>query len=210
MVILVSMIDDAAAVVTSGGRSSRMGRDKSWLAIGGRMLLQRVVSEAAVVCRDVLVVARAEQSLPPLPTSVLRVDDPPERKDMGPFAAVLTGLEAARERGARIAFITACDMPFLSSTHVAFMLGKLTHGVLGVVPVDGLGAKVVHGLAGAVVVDPAVEWGRQVLGAGESSMRSLYAALRSETLPVESLPDPRAVRGCNTLEEWEAAQRELR
>lgn len=47
---------DAAAVVLAGGRSSRIGRPKPFLAVGRRELLQRALDTASATCRTVLLV----------------------------------------------------------------------------------------------------------------------------------------------------------
>ena len=62
----------AAGVVLCGGKSSRMGRDKAWLAWCGRPLVAYVVEKLRQSVGEVVVVASAELDLPPLDALVAR------------------------------------------------------------------------------------------------------------------------------------------
>mgnify|MGYP002623414654 CR=1 FL=1 len=96
------------AVILTGGRSTRMGRDKAWLPFDGERLLARVARTLLECVRDVVVVARPGQELPPLPATVRVVrDDVP---DQGPVGGLVPGLRASR---AQHVFATSCDVPFL-------------------------------------------------------------------------------------------------
>jgi len=79
--------------ILAGGLSTRMGRDKARLRLGGKTLLRRV--------RDV-----AAQT--PWPTRVIRRDLVTR---CGPLGGVYTGLQTASAD--RVLFL-ACDMPFVT------------------------------------------------------------------------------------------------
>ena len=65
-----------SAIVLCGGRSSRMGRSKALLPFGPETMLQRTVRIVrAAVAGPIVVVAAADQSLPPLPADVAVVVD---------------------------------------------------------------------------------------------------------------------------------------
>jgi molybdopterin-guanine dinucleotide biosynthesis protein A len=85
-----------------------MGRDKATLPFGAEVLLQRVVRLVAEAVDEVVVVARPGQELPELPEDVRVVRD--EVPDQGPLGGLLPGLHAIE---APLAFVTACDVPFL-------------------------------------------------------------------------------------------------
>lgn len=104
-----------AGVVLAGGASRRMGRDKATLTVPGRFagltLVEHQVSVLAQACDPVFVVAAQGQVLPELAARVLRDEVP----GLGPLPAIGLGLRAAAQAGARRAFISAVDMPFLTS-----------------------------------------------------------------------------------------------
>lgn len=102
-------------IVLCGGRSSRMGRPKAWLPVGGEPMLGRVVRVVAAAVDPVVVVAAAGQELPDLPGGVGIVRDAAEGN--GPLQGLAAGLAALAGR-TDAAFIVGCDAPFLT---VAFV-----------------------------------------------------------------------------------------
>src|SRR5262249_57842743 len=81
-----------AGIVLCGGRSSRMGRPKAWLAFGDELMLQRVVRVLREVVDPVVVVAAPGQDVPPLPDTVEIVRD--EVEGRGPLQGLAAGLAA--------------------------------------------------------------------------------------------------------------------
>ncbi|WP_281426298.1 molybdenum cofactor guanylyltransferase [Paenibacillus agaridevorans] len=104
-------------VILAGGRSSRMGRDKALLPVGGRPLLARLIGELreAVTGEIVVAVSSPEREaayrslLGPLPGGVAFVLD--RQQDAGPVAGLAAGLAALPDG---YAYATACDTPELS------------------------------------------------------------------------------------------------
>lgn len=196
-----------AAVILAGGRSSRMGRPKEWLEIDGEPLLVRVTRAAARACGSVVVVARAGQELPALPAGIDRIDDPAETEGEGPLAAALAGLGAVADRGAELAFIGATDTPFVHEDHIEFVLSRLEldRTMMAVVPESGPfedGTRILHPLGGAVRVAVARATAQALVQAGRRAIRMLYEGLAARRIAIATLPDPDAVLGCNTPDEW--------
>ena len=52
---------DVAAFVIAGGQSSRMGRDKAFLTLGGSTLLERALAVARCVSQEVTIVGQREK-----------------------------------------------------------------------------------------------------------------------------------------------------
>jgi molybdopterin-guanine dinucleotide biosynthesis protein A len=187
-----------------------MGRPKEWLEIDGESLLHRIARAATRACPIVVVVARAGQELPPLPAGVERVDDPPEHDGDGPLPGALAGLASVGDRGAELAFIGACDAPFVDEHHIEYVLDRLANDrtLMAVVPESGPfddGKRWLHPLAGAVRVAVARSTAHALVQSGQRAMRTLYEGLAARRLAIASLPDPDAVLGCNTPEEWARA-----
>ncbi len=99
-------------IVLCGGRSSRMGRPKAWLPLGGEPMLLRVVRVVASVADPVVVVAAGGQALPDLPAGIEVVRDAAEGN--GPVQGLAAGLVALGGR-VNAAAVTGCDTPFLTS-----------------------------------------------------------------------------------------------
>lgn len=80
--------------VLAGGKSSRMGGDKSRLLLGSKTFLQRIIATALDL---------------EAPVEVVTKDDEP---GLGPMGGVVTALN--RSQSPRVVFLS-CDMPLLSS-----------------------------------------------------------------------------------------------
>lgn len=105
-------------IVLCGGRSSRMGQPKAMLPFGRELMLQRVVRLMSEVVAPVVVVAAAEQPLPPLPPGVLVTHD--DRPDRGPLEGLRAGLIALAPL-ADAAYLTGCDVPLLQPAFIRRM-----------------------------------------------------------------------------------------
>src|SRR5437762_3277922 len=112
-----------AGIVLCGGKSSRMGRPKAWLPFGHALMLQRVVRVLGEVVSPVVVVAAPGQDVPPLPESVAVVRD--EVEGRGPLAGFAAGLAALKDT-ADAAYLSACDVPFLTPAFVARVVDCLS------------------------------------------------------------------------------------
>jgi len=102
-------------IVLCGGESSRMGRPKEWLQYHGEYLLSRIVGIASRIVSPVVVAARANQSLPPLPSDIVVAYDSVVGR--GPLAGLAAGMEALSGR-CHAAFVTPCDHPDLSEAFI--------------------------------------------------------------------------------------------
>ena len=103
------------AVILSGGRSSRMGRDKAGLPLGGETFLDRLTTGLTPLFDRVYV-------------SVDRPGRYPGRRelpDLRPGQGPLAGLEAAfRSTEAEAVFLAAVDLPFAAPALAAKVLER--------------------------------------------------------------------------------------
>lgn len=117
--------------ILAGGKSSRMGRDKSALVVAGETLLARqlrLLAEAGCAERwvSVAAVAADRPALPPAARAL--VDRYPES---GPLAGVERSLAEARHD---LVLVLAVDLPALTAELLRSLCARATPGV-GVVPV---------------------------------------------------------------------------
>ena len=114
-----SRADPIHGIVLAGGRSSRMGRDKAGVEIGGRTLLSRTIERLRPQC-GALVVSRHDGTLDsPAHGLPVVADGVPGRA--GPLAGILAGLDwvAGVDPAATHAVSVPVDAPFLPSDLVA-------------------------------------------------------------------------------------------
>ena len=117
-------------------------------------------------------------------------------------------------RGIGLAYLTACDSLFLTADHIDAMFRALERDRRhpAVVPESGPfedGTRYLHAMCGAVRVAVAVQTVRALLQSGQRAARLLYTGLNARRVAVQSLPEPRVVRACNTPDEWRVAVEEL-
>lgn len=111
-------IADAAAVILTGGKSSRMGRPKALLPFDDEPLIAHIVRRLGRVFAETVVVAAPDQELPPLP--VLLVRD--QVAYQGPVSGIYHGLKAATRD---VCFVTSCDAPFLNLELISQLLSQI-------------------------------------------------------------------------------------
>ncbi|MCY3757679.1 MAG: molybdenum cofactor guanylyltransferase [Acidobacteria bacterium] len=102
--------------VLAGGQSTRMGRDKALLEIGGQPLIRSAVNLLKALTGRVAILGPAENysflGVPVLPDLV------PSR---GPLSAIYTGLERS---GTTVNLFLACDMPLMEGTFLKLLVER--------------------------------------------------------------------------------------
>ena len=117
--------------VLAGGASSRMGRDKAFIEVGGRTLLDGAVTalQGASASPVVVIGGDREQVLAAGHAFV-----PDEYPGEGPLGGILTAL---RTLETDLVVVLACDLLHASSLTVTSMVGALAEGDAAVPIVDG-------------------------------------------------------------------------
>lgn len=94
-----------SAVILAGGKSSRMGRDKAFLKIGGTTLLARQIGLARELgASEIFISGRADVNYSAFSCRVLSDKFP----DAGPLAGIERALDAAKSP---LLFVLAVDLP---------------------------------------------------------------------------------------------------
>jgi molybdopterin-guanine dinucleotide biosynthesis protein A len=196
---------NVGGIVLCGGQSRRMGRPKAWLPFAGEIMLPRVVRLLGEAVAPIVVVAAPEQDVPPLPGGIEVVRD--EEKGRGPLQGLAAGLAAMRGR-VDAAYLSSCDVPFLRPAFVRRLLELLgDHAIC--VPRVG---EHHHPLAAVYRVEVADAVARLL---AEDRLRPffLFEAVPTRVVRPEELaeadPTFQTLRNLNTLDEYEAALREV-
>jgi molybdopterin-guanine dinucleotide biosynthesis protein A len=166
-----------------------MGRDEVGDDTAGRgtATVKHVLDVVAQRCQPVLVLAAPGQPLPELGARVLR----DEVGGLGPLAATGRGLHAARDTGARRAFVCAVDMPFLTVDVIDALARRAAEVDADVVlPWDGRD----HYLAAVYRTDLA-ERIEALVTAGKRSMRALVDSVDAQRVVMS---DSRAFTNVNS------------
>ena len=190
----------AGGIVLCGGKSSRMGTSKAMLPFGPETMLQRVVRVLGGVVAPIVVVAAANQELPPLPPGVLITRD--EREGRGPLQGLSAGLKALPQH-VEAAYVTSCDVPLLVPAFVTQMLGLARDHDVTLIEIDGFA----HPLSAVYRRDvlPHVD---ALLAQERLRPVFLFELVRTRRVaPAEMTADPDllTLRNLNTREDYEQA-----
>lgn len=121
---------DISCIVLAGGKSRRLGRNKVTETVGGKSLLERVISCLAYFKSEIIVVTARERALPqPIDYPKLKVvaDIYPNKGSLGGIFSGLVNSESF------LNLVVACDMPFLNLKLLSYMI-DIANGYDLVVP----------------------------------------------------------------------------
>lgn len=190
------------AVVLAGGAARRLdGADKPGLSVAGRALVDRVLDACSGAGTTVVVGPRRATARP----VTWAREDPPGG---GPLAALAAGL---RQVTAEHLLLFAADLPFLTRTTAAALLGALTAGPgrEGVVLTDPGGRD--QPLAAAYRTE-ALRRELALIATEHGTVAGLPLRLLTHELALHRLPDPTGDTSfdCDTWEDLSTARARIR
>lgn len=128
-----AMKENATAVILAGGRSSRMGEDKSLMKINNQPLISVIAKQLDNVFGEILIGANNEEKYRFLNRRII----PDIEKGKGPLMGILSCLKASQSE---INFFTACDIPLMNTDFIKEM-SEVGRYYDAVVPVSDNGRK---------------------------------------------------------------------
>jgi len=187
-------------VIQAGGRSSRMGRDKALVELGGKPLIEHIINRVSNLADDIVIITN---NRPAFIKYGLRLVS-----DKEPGAGALPGLHTAlRATTGDYALLIACDMPFVNQdllkrqVHLA-----LNHHADVVIPLWQERLQTMHAVYRKEPFFPAVE---QALANNQKRMISFHNDVLVRILKPEEIaqysPNGRTFLNINTPEELEQA-----
>ncbi len=198
------MIEQLSVAVLAGGASSRMGRNKALLRVGGERLVERVVGRLAPLSDDLMVSTNTPADYEFLGGRVRFVPDL-LGPGQGPLVGIASALAAARHP--RV-LVVATDMPFLNLTLLRY-LATLEPDADVVVPViaeDGFPETMhaIYGKGALPAIQAQLASGRRKITAFFSQVRVRLVS-RAEIEPFD--PHLLSFFNANTPADWEAVER---
>lgn len=187
----------ASVAILAGGKSSRMGTDKSFVRVLGVPMVERVLARVHGLGAETLLVTNRPGDYAylglPLYTDVL------------PGAGALGGIYSALHYAAHPrVLVVACDMPFLSRPLLAHLLA-LAPDFDAVVPRAAEGVEPLHAVYGTACLEPI----RRLLDAGRYKAIGFYDDVQVRYVEEAELrrydPRLRSFVNVNTPEEAAAA-----
>jgi molybdopterin-guanine dinucleotide biosynthesis protein A len=155
-----------SCIVLAGGGGKRLGTDKAFLEIGGRVLIEGIVEKMARIGDEVIIVTNSPQKYRYLEVWLV-ADVYPGR---GALGGIYSGLKAARSHHS---LVVACDMPFLDLRLLRYMI-LLSPGQDVVIPrVEGL-TEPLHAIYSKRCLQPIA----RVLAAGDLKIIDFFTEVR--------------------------------
>ncbi len=192
------MREPISGIVLAGGKSRRMGQDKTQIRLdSGLSLLEHAVARVAEVADEVVVVTAGSRGN--LPNVRWANDVYP---GAGPLGGIYAGLLACAWDHA---LVVACDMPFLSVDLLRYMV-ELPRDYDVLLPSLPRGVEPLHAVYGRRCLEPA----RELLEAGEYCILDLYERVRVRYVGPEEIaiydPDGRSFFNINTPDQLRQAR----
>jgi molybdenum cofactor guanylyltransferase len=103
-----------SAVILCGGKSLRMGFDKSKITIEGKPIYEFIAKKLEAVFEDIILVTNKRNRI--INSKYRVVED--IIKECGPMGGIYTGLKYA---ASEYVFFTACDMPFVDISLIEYI-----------------------------------------------------------------------------------------
>jgi molybdopterin-guanine dinucleotide biosynthesis protein A len=188
--------------VLAGGRSSRMGREKALLEIGGVPLIFRTARLVESVTGSATVIGESAG----IRALGLRCV-PDEWPGAGPLGGIATAL---RVSGAPWSLVVACDLPYLTRPWLEYLVGRaLQSDADAVIAMNDGGAEPLC----AAYCKSANATMRAAVSEGNLKVRSFLETLRGEVIEPEEWKrfdsDGYLFKNMNTPEDYEEAVKRL-
>jgi molybdopterin-guanine dinucleotide biosynthesis protein A len=187
-------------IVLAGGLGNRIGRDKAGLPWGESDLLHVILEQMGQVCQERIVVMNRVWT-PDIAGVTVVPDIIPQ---CGPLSGIHAGLSACREP---YAFVTACDMPFLSPQAVEYLL-SLANDWDAVLPGRGQELEPLFAVYNRRCIEPIEGLLRQ----GTRKLQRLLPLIRHRLVDQDEFrrfdPQLKLFYNINTPEDYQAARNE--
>lgn len=166
------MYPDVTGIILSGGKSSRMGENKSLMVINGKTIIERVRDFMQEIFPEVILITNEPDVYEFLGLKIFE----DEFKGFGPLAGIHSGLlHSSTQRN----FFISCDVPLMTSQMIKYLVDFKTEKPITIAKADGF----IQQLVGI--------YNRDILVAINETLKS-----QSE---LEKRNDDQLKRGCRVL-----------
>jgi molybdopterin-guanine dinucleotide biosynthesis protein A len=184
-------------IILAGGESRRMGRDKAFLEVSGRPIIEHILAVFADLFDRTVIVTRWPERFGSCRADVVRdaLETP------GPLTGIYTGLMHSQDD---LNFVAACDMPYLDRGLIRHMQ-RLADGHDAVVPRVGSYLEPLHAIYRKRIA-PVIE---AQVRTQDLRIRGIFDHIRVRYMTQDEIaihdPEQRSFRNLNTHEEYKEA-----
>ena len=125
-------------IILAGGKNKRIGQNKSFLKVGNRTIIERVVSTLSKIFNEIIIISNTPE---PYRSFGLKIysDMIPGKNSLG---GIYTGLSVSSSQHN---FFVACDMPFLNENLIKYMAESINDSDI-VIPKTKKGYEPLHAI----------------------------------------------------------------
>ena len=124
------MYNDITGIILSGGKSTRMGLNKSFLKIGNQTIIERTAELMKGLFDHILLITNKPDEYEFLGLEIFE----DIYKNVGPLAGIHSGLtHSATEKN----FIISCDMPFVNKGVIEYIINYKSDKLITITKADG-------------------------------------------------------------------------
>ena len=184
-------------IILAGGESRRMGRDKAFLEVAGKPIIEHILTVFADLFDRTVIVTRWPERFSSCRADVVRdaLETP------GPLTGIFTGLVHSQDD---LNFVAACDMPYLDRGLIRHMQ-RLADGHDAVVPRVGSYLEPLHAIYRKRIA-PVIE---AQVRTQDLRIRGIFDHIRVRYMTQDEIaihdPQQRSFRNLNTHEEYKEA-----
>lgn len=187
-------------VILAGGKNTRMGANKAFLEIDGIRLIDKTINIYREIFPEIIIVTNDPLSYVEFADAAIVTDI---YKDKGPLGGIYTGLFYSK---APDAFVSACDMPYLSKDFISYLINQAgKHDVI--VPELTEGYQPLHAVYSRNCL-PSI---RRLILMDKLKITGFYRDMRVLTISEKEIklfnPDGLLFRNLNTPEDWRNVKR---
>lgn len=166
---------NASIIILSGGKSSRMKREKAFVTINDQPLIERIISKVQDYFQEVIVVTNRPEEYSYLNVAITTDVIP----GLGPLSGIHAGLIYS---SSTYNLVVPCDMPFVSTKLASFMIEE-AEGYDVVVAMSENGLQPLHGIYSKNCI-PVIE---KALNQGVKKITEIYSQVNVKIIAESKL-----------------------
>lgn len=170
-----TIASSTTAIIMAGGKSSRMGADKSMLPIKARPMIETIYEQLRGTFGQILISANNVEKYASLSLPVIK----DKVTGQGPLMGIASALKASNNE---LNFVVACDVPHIDLTYVRKMLAE-AKGFDAVIPMSGDGK---YEPLFAVYRKSILEAINKVLDAGKRKISDVFGRCKVKYIRLEA------------------------
>ena len=187
-------------IILAGGKSSRMGLNKTRICLAGKTMLERVLAKIELEGNEIIIVTNEDLRFPDDKITIV----PDFYRDYGALAGLHAGLKAANNDQV---LVVAIDMPFINIDLFNYMKKQMVPGIDVVIPCIGTSLEPFHALYRRSSCLPAIENAIQTQSKRIISFFPLVKVVKVDESVIAAMdPDGLAFFNINTPEDLKRAE----